>query len=72
MEKGITTVITIEENETRYDADTSIHGHFKCENCGKIYDFKVSFPQVDKNELKEFKIYEKQVYYKGKCKDCLK
>ena len=36
IEKEIANVIVIEENETRYDIDMSIHGHFKCEQCGKI------------------------------------
>ena len=26
--KRIAVMITIDENETRYDADTSLHGHF--------------------------------------------
>ena len=29
-EKGLVSSITIEDNEVRYDADISLHGHFKC------------------------------------------
>ena len=36
IEKKIVNVIVIEENETRYDSVMAVHGHFKCEKCGKI------------------------------------
>ena len=36
IEKEIANVIVIEENETRYDIDMTVHGHFKCEKCGKL------------------------------------
>lgn len=39
VEKGLVQIITIEENIVRFDADTSVHGHFQCKSCGKIYDF---------------------------------
>ena len=39
IDAGLVKLITIDENETRYDIDTTTHGHFKCESCG-IYDFK--------------------------------
>jgi len=71
MEKGIVRVITIEENETRYDADTDFHGHFKCEDCGKIMDFDINIPQLNEDFLKDFNIKEKHIYFKGKCKSCL-
>ena len=38
IEKKIVNVIVIEENETRYDSVMAVHGHFKCEKCGKIYE----------------------------------
>ncbi len=71
MEKGIARVVTIEENETRYDANTSFHGHFKCEDCGKVVDFSFEIPQPEEEILNEFEITEKHVYFKGKCKDCI-
>lgn len=38
---GLVKVITIEEKEARFDIDTRDHGHFKCESCGRIYDFPI-------------------------------
>ena len=72
IEKGIVTVITIEENETRYDADTSLHGHFKCKSCGKVYDFDIKVSKEDIGDLDGFEVDEKHLYFKGNCKNCLK
>jgi len=71
MEKGIAIMITIDEKETRYDADTSIHTHFKCEQCLNIYDLKTDLNAMDIPELKEHKITEQHLYFKGICKSCL-
>lgn len=65
-------VITIEDNETRYDISTSNHGHFKCELCGTIFDFTINIDNFMTDELSEFKINEKNVYFKGICPRCLK
>lgn len=71
IEANVARVITIEENEARYDADIGSHGHFKCNECGKIYDFKVSMISEEIEALRDFKISEKSVYYKGICHECL-
>lgn len=68
---GLVKVLTIEENETRYDIDTTNHGHFKCENCHAIYDFCVEIDKLCAAELKNFKINEKNVYFEGICPSCL-
>lgn len=72
IEKGIVTVITIEEKETRYDANTSMHGHFKCRQCGNVYDFHTDLSYMDSDSLDGFKVEEKHIYFKGICKKCLK
>jgi Fe2+ or Zn2+ uptake regulation protein len=63
--------ITIEDNEVRYDIQISDHGHFKCENCGKIYDFDIDIDNIPAADLNGFQIYDKNVYFKGICKQCL-
>jgi Fur family transcriptional regulator, peroxide stress response regulator len=65
-------VVTIEDNETRYDIMIPNHGHFKCELCGTIFDFTVNIDNFMTDELNEFKINEKNVYFKGICPSCLK
>ncbi|WP_432406149.1 Fur family transcriptional regulator [Wukongibacter sp. M2B1] len=71
IKKSIVKVITIEENEVRYDADISLHGHFKCEVCGKIYDFSLDNVHLKNDMLKDFETKERHVYFKGKCKSCI-
>jgi len=70
-EAGLVRVITIEENETRYDINVENHGHFKCESCGTISDFCIDMNMLNSEELKKFKINEKNVYYKGICPNCI-
>ena len=64
-------VITIEDNETRYDSKVHSHGHFKCESCGIIYDFEADIDNLAVNSLEFFKINDKNVYFKGICPKCL-
>jgi len=68
---NIVRVVTIEDNETRYDADVSQHGHFKCLCCGGIYDFYFSSDDIKTADLNDFQITTKDVYYKGICPKCL-
>ncbi|SHE48902.1 Fur family transcriptional regulator, peroxide stress response regulator [Marinitoga hydrogenitolerans DSM 16785] len=72
QEKGLVSVITIEENEARFDINTHLHGHFKCINCGKIFDFEIKELKIESNLEKENKIVDQQLYIRGYCKDCLK
>jgi len=70
-ETGLVNVIAIEDNETRYDIVTETHGHFKCESCGTIYDFSINIDLLASNDLDDFRIDDKNVYFKGVCKKCL-
>lgn len=71
IEAGLVKLITIEDNETRYDIITDNHGHFKCESCGAIYDFKINIDSFDSEGLNGFKINNKDVYFKGICSKCI-
>jgi Fur family peroxide stress response transcriptional regulator len=56
----------------RYDADLSDHQHFRCLRCKKIIDFHHSdFDNVMvPEELKNYDIVRKTVYFEGFCDDC--
>ena len=69
VSKGVATVLNIEDNEVRYDADTSAHGHFKCKNCGEVFDFRMS-NALDIKGLEDFHITEYHINLKGYCKVC--
>ncbi len=72
IEKKITQLITIEENEARFDALTSVHGHFKCEKCNRVYDFETDLSQIDTLEISKFRVDSKHIYFRGVCEECLK
>ena len=67
---GVVRIISIEENELRFDIDTKDHGHFKCEVCGLIYDFTVDLDILYSKDLIGFTVNEKNIYYKGICPKC--
>lgn len=71
VDNHIALLITIEENEARYDADVSVHGHFKCETCGRVADFSLDMANVEIEGLLDFQINQKHVYFKGICDHCL-
>ena len=62
-------MLTIDENSTRYDADTSDHSHFICARCGKVFDFET--PQMENLRLaNNFLVTTKHLYVKGVCCKC--
>lgn len=65
---GLLIPVMIENGVIRYDADVSFHGHFRCECCGKIFDFKCAEEKL--SGLDGFDIRQKDVYYSGICKSC--
>ncbi len=71
IEAGLVKLISIEDNETRYDIVSENHGHFKCESCGTIYDFKIDIDLFDSKDLNGFRINNKDVYFKGICQKCI-
>ena len=71
LEAGLVRVINIEDNETRYDIVTKNHGHFKCEECGEIFNFKINPDSLAAEGLSGFKVIDKNVYFKGVCPKCL-
>ena len=70
IEKGIAMAITIDDTEVRFDADVRVHGHFKCDLCHKIYDFEVDVESISSDALKDFDIYDQQMFFYGACKVC--
>ncbi len=63
---------TYDDNEAQYDVRINEHGHFKCEECGKLYDFELTINDCMDRELSGFIVNSKDVYFKGVCKECLK
>lgn len=69
-EADLVKVINIEDNEARYDADVTDHGHFKCTSCGLVFDFDLDFNAILPEGLDGFKVENKDIYFKGLCPNC--
>jgi len=70
INKGLVRMINLGVKESRYDADVSNHGHFKCNHCEQVYDFWFEKEQEAKG-LEGFQISDKNIYYRGMCPQCL-
>jgi Fe2+ or Zn2+ uptake regulation protein len=72
-EQGAIQSISIDDKNLRYDADTSRHAHFKCKQCGYVYDLPLNgISTFEASKQDDFIITECQVYYKGYCPQCKK
>jgi len=69
--KGLVRVVDLGENRHHYDANTADHGHFKCKKCGHIYDFRIDIDGLEVKDLQDFKVLERNIYFKGICPRCL-
>lgn len=72
IKQGIARSIGTDANEARYDLITYSHGHFICNNCGKIYDIKTD-TELDLNFIKSYghKVSAVELNVRGICKDCI-
>lgn len=71
IEKGAVQMLTIDEKNARYDADTSKHAHFYCSSCGKVHDFMILKPEMyEIPSNSQFNIQSMQLSYYGTCKSC--
>ncbi len=69
-QKGLVSVICIDEKEMHVDPDVKPHIHFKCIKCGRIYDIKEPAEVFSWDSIDGHIIYEKEIFLKGICKHC--
>lgn len=60
------------ENEIRYEYEPLPHVHFKCEQCGRIYDLAAGAGLVEDGMIEGHQVTCRQIHLKGICRDCLK
>jgi Fur family transcriptional regulator, peroxide stress response regulator len=68
---GLVRIISIDGFQNRYDLVIDNHGHFKCDRCGVIINFKIDIDSLPVDDLARCKISEKNVYFNGLCPNCL-
>lgn len=71
-EQGAALMLTIDEKNVNFDGDTSLHSHFLCKKCCKIYDLKCPEPMKEfvDQEIDGHHILEIHNYYRGVCQSC--
>ncbi|MDR1406052.1 MAG: transcriptional repressor [Prevotellaceae bacterium] len=70
-QQGAISELTIDEKNVRYDADISLHAHFRCKHCGSVYDLPIEHqPPIAVKTIPGFEITESHLYCKGYCKKC--
>jgi Fur family ferric uptake transcriptional regulator/Fur family peroxide stress response transcriptional regulator len=71
VERGAVRSLVIDEKNARYDVDISLHAHFLCKKCGKVYDiFNVKKEFFEVPEVQNLAIETVEISYKGICKNC--
>ncbi len=69
--RGAIVTIDIDPACERYDADTSVHGHFFCRGCGAVSDVWLKDHKfASKNAPEGVVVDSVQLLYKGVCADC--
>ena len=72
VEHGAAKMLTIDERNACFDGNTSLHAHFLCRSCGKIFDMPLKEELTDTDKLGEegYVVEEVHYYYKGICPEC--
>ena len=65
-------MLTIDDHHLCYDGNVEPHVHFICKECGKVVDlFSEKAPSLRKPVVVDGNIIEeKQLFYRGICKEC--
>lgn len=74
VEHGAARMLTIDEHNACFDGNVSLHAHFLCKTCGKIFDIPLVENDEETGRLAEkgFEVEEIHHYYKGTCPECVK
>jgi len=72
VKKGIISEVCLGEGELRYDINIMPHGHFRCTECGKIFDVELEHKLFKMKSINGNQIFHTSIYFTGKCKECLK
>ena len=69
---GLLRIVTIDAEEQHFDADTADHGHFRCKQCGKLFDFPLPSNASHSLAPNGYRTEIFDVYATGVCPQCQK
>ena len=72
VENGAVKMLTIDEKNAMFDADTSNHAHFLCRRCNKVYDLPLNADKLHKCVVipEGCDVEDVSLYVRGVCKAC--
>ena len=70
VQAGLVLELAMDTEERHYDADTALHGHFHCRNCGGIADFPLDEELVHRLIPGGFTVEGQGIYFSGLCPAC--
>ncbi len=71
LQAGLLRVVTIDSEEQHFDADTTDHGHFRCTQCGCLFDFDLPPHAAQSFAPAGYHTEIFDVYATGLCPQCL-
>lgn len=73
VDGGAAQMLTIQEHNCCFDADTTPHAHFLCKQCGRVFDMRFfDFKDRIPEEVDGHLIEETYQFFKGTCRYCKK
>lgn len=71
-EKHAAKLVTIDERNACFDADTAAHAHFMCTRCGCLLDvpLRTPTPEAEAEIPEGCRIEQTDLYLRGLCPDC--
>lgn len=70
VENGAAIMLTIDEKNTRFDAEVKPHTHFMCNKCGVVKDLDLNPPILKGNYIDECEIISSELFLYGYCPEC--
>ncbi len=67
---GLVKELSLSSEEKHYDGDTSVHGHFCCDKCGKILDVWLDSSVIESLTPKDCRIKSQNISFSGVCPTC--
>ncbi len=70
LEAKLIRAVNISAEEQRFDGNTADHGHFRCVDCGEIYDFAIDSKALHAFCPPEFREEQGDLFFTGHCPRC--
>ena len=72
VEHGAASMLTIDEKNVKFDAETVEHAHFLCKKCNKVFDLPLNMELLKQSTVipENFEVDGISLYVRGICQEC--